>query len=79
MSIRDEIHAQIVGALKNAKFPIKTPDKLLAAFPDGANTTCKAGDIEVTAGEAGKLLKASDFPFKNAKQVADVIVQRAGL
>jgi len=31
------------------------------------------------AGEAGKLLKGSDFPFKNAKQVADVIVQRAGL
>jgi hypothetical protein len=79
MSVRDEIHAQIVGALKKAKFPIKTPEKLLAAFPDGANTTCKAGDIEVTAGEAGKLLKASDFPFMNAKQVADVIVQRAGL
>ncbi len=79
MSVRDEIHAQITGALKNAKFPIKTPENLLAAFPDGANTTCKAGDIEVTAGEAGKLLKASDFPFKSAKQVADVIVQRAGL
>ncbi|SNQ59458.1 MTH865 family protein [Candidatus Methanoperedens nitratireducens] len=79
MSVRDEIHAQITGALKNAKFPINTPEKLLAAFPDGANTTCKAGDIEVTAGEAGKLLKASDFPFKSAKQVADVIVQRAGL
>lgn len=79
MSVRDEIHAQIAGALKNAKFPIKTPENLLAAFPDGANTTCKAGDLEVTAGEAGKLLKASDFPFKNAKQVADVIVQRAGL
>lgn len=79
MSVKDEIHAQIVGAIKNAKFPIKTPEKLLAAFPDGANTTCKAGDIEVTAGEAGKLLKAGDFPFKNPKQVADVIVQRAGL
>ncbi len=79
MSVRDEIHAQITGALKNAKFPIKTPENLLAAFPDGANTTCKAGDLEVTAGEAGKLLKASDFPFKSAKQVADVIVQRAGL
>ena len=33
----------------------------------------------MTAGEAGKLLKASDFPFKNAKAVADVIVDRAGL
>ncbi|MCX9013347.1 MAG: MTH865 family protein [Candidatus Methanoperedens sp.] len=79
MSIRDEIHAQIVGGLAGAKFPVKTPEQLLSAFPDGANTTCKAGGIEVTAGEAGKLLKASDFPFKSAKQVADVIVERAGL
>jgi len=79
MSVRDEIHAQIVGGLAGAKFPIKTPEQLLAAFPAGANTTCKAGDLEVTADEAGKLLKASDFPFKSAKQVADVIVERAGL
>ncbi len=79
MSVRDEIHAQIVGGLAGAKFPIKTPEQLLSAFPNGANTTCKAGDLEVTAGEAGKLLKASDFPFKSAKQVADIIVERAGL
>jgi hypothetical protein len=79
MSVKDEIHAQIVGALKGAKFPLKTPTELLAAFPDGANTTCQVGDIKMTAGEAGKLLKGSDFPFKRAKQVADVIVQRAGL
>lgn len=79
MSVKDEIHAQIVGALKGAKFPIKTPEELLAAFPEGANTTCKAGDVKMTAGEAGKLLKGSDFPFRSAKQVADVIVQRAGL
>jgi hypothetical protein len=79
MSVRDEIHAQIVGGLVGAKFPIYTPEKLLEAFPDGADTTCRAGDLEVTAGEAGKLLKASDFPFRSAKQVADVIVERAGL
>jgi len=79
MSVKDEIHAQIVGALKGAKFPIKTPEELLAAFPEGANTTCKAGDVKMTAGEAGKLLKGSDFPFRSAKQVADIIVQRAGL
>ena len=79
MSVKEEIHAQIVGALKGAKFPIETPEKLISAFPDGANTRCKAGNVDVTAGEAGKLLKASDFPFKSAKQVADVIVQRAGL
>ncbi|RQW80773.1 MAG: hypothetical protein EHM14_03555 [Methanothrix sp.] len=79
MSIKDEIHAQIEGALKNAKFPIATPEALLAAMPNGAATKCKAGDIELTAGDAGKVLLAGDFPFKSAKQVADVIVERAGL
>ncbi len=79
MTVRDEIHRQIVAGLKDAKFPINTPEELLAAFPAGADTTCKAGDLEVTAGEAGKLLTAEDFPFKDAKQVADTIVERAGL
>jgi hypothetical protein len=79
MSVRDEIHAQIVGALKNAKFPINTPADLLAAMPQGAATKCKAGDVELTAGDAGKVLKPNDFPFKSAQQVADVIVERAGL
>lgn len=79
MSVKEEIHAQIVGGLKSANFPIKTPADLLAAFPEGADTTCQSGDVKVTAGEAGKLLKQSDFPFKSAKQVADIIVKRAGL
>ncbi len=79
MSVKDEIHAQIMGALKGAKFPIKTPGDLIKAFPQGADTTCQVGDIKMTAGEAGKLLKPTDFPFRSAKQVADVIVQRAGL
>jgi hypothetical protein len=78
-SVKDQIHAQITGALAGAKFPVKTPQDLIAAFPDGAATTCRVGDLKMTAGEAGKLLKASDFPFMSAKAVADVIVQRAGL
>jgi len=79
MNVRDEIHKQIIAGLKDAKFPINTPEELLAAFPAGADTTCKAGDLEVTAGEAGKLLTATDFPFRDANQVADTIVERAGL
>ncbi|MEN6609966.1 MAG: MTH865 family protein [Methanoregulaceae archaeon] len=79
LPVREQIHAQITGALKGAKFPVKTPKDLIAAFPDGADTTCQAGDLKMTAGEAGKLLKASDFPFRNAKAVADIIVERAGL
>jgi hypothetical protein len=78
-SVKEQIHAQIAGALKGAKFPVKTPKDLIAAFPNGANTTCQVGDLKMTAGEAGKLLKATDFPFKSAKAVADVIVERAGL
>lgn len=79
LPVKDQIHGQITGALKGAKFPVRTPQDLIAAFPNGADTTCQAGDIRMTAGEAGKLLKASDFPFRNAKAVADVIVDRAGL
>lgn len=77
MSVKDDIHAQITGALEGADFPINTPEELLNAFPKGANTTCKSGDVEVTAGEAGKLLKTDDFPFNSAKEVADTIVNRA--
>lgn len=79
MSVKEEIRKQIIAGLEGAKFPIKTPEELLAAFPNGADTTCKAGDVEVTAGEAGKLLTENDFPFTSAEQVADTIVNRAGL
>ncbi|WP_406660198.1 MTH865 family protein [Methanolobus sp. ZRKC3] len=79
MNVRDEIHSQISGALAGAKFPINTPEELIAAFPDGANTTCQAGDFKATAGEAGTMLTEADFPFESAKKVADVIVDRAGL
>jgi hypothetical protein len=78
-TIKEQIHAQISGALANASFPIETPEALISAFPAGADTTCQVGDVKMTAGEAGTLLKATDFPFKNAEQVADVIVDRAGL
>ncbi|MHB1043617.1 MAG: MTH865 family protein [Eubacteriales bacterium] len=79
MTVRETIKGQIIGALKGGSFPIETPEALLAAFPNGADTKCKAGELEVTAGEAGKLLSASDFPFKSAEDVAETIVSRAGL
>lgn len=79
MSVKEEIRGQIIGALGTASFPIATPEALLAAFPSGAETKCKAGDVEMTAGQAGKLLNADDFPFQSAEQVADTILSRAGL
>jgi len=79
MSVKEEIKSQIVGALKGAEFPIETPEALLGAFPQGADTTCKAGDVEMTAGEAGELLTGDDFPFASAEDVADTILDKAGL
>lgn len=79
MDVRKELYNQITGALANAKFPLTTPEALLGSFPEGAATTCQAGSIRMTAGEAGTLLKPADFPFKSAKQVADTILERAGL
>jgi hypothetical protein len=79
MSVRDDIYGQIVGALAGAKFPIATPEKLLAAFPNGAETTCRSGDVSLKAGDAGKVLTEKDFPFKSAADVAKTICDRAGL
>lgn len=79
MSVKSDIRAQLVGALAKAKFPIETPQALLAAMPNGADTVCQSGKVRVTAGEAGKLLKMSDFPFRSKEAVADTIVNRAGL
>jgi len=79
MSVRDDIFSQISGALAQAEFPIDSPEKLLAAFPNGAETTCKSGDVVLKAGDAGKVLTADDFPFKSAADVANTICDRAGL
>ena len=79
MSVREEIHEQIVGALEGAKFPIKTPEELFDALPDGANTTCKLGDVVLKASDAGEVLTSDDFPFESAENVASTIVNKAGL
>lgn len=68
-----------MGALDGAKFPITSPEELIGALPEGANTTCRAEGLEITAGEAGKLLTPGDFPFKNAEEVAETIVSKAKL
>jgi hypothetical protein len=79
MSVKEDIRTQIIGALAGAKFPIDTPETLLGSFPDCAQTTCKSSDVVLTAGDAGKVLKPDDFPFKSPEEVAKVIVDRAGL
>jgi hypothetical protein len=78
VSVKEEIRSQIIGALAGAKFPIHTPEELLNTVPAGVDACYKAV-VEVTAKEAGYLLKYEDFPFSSAEQAADTIVERAGL
>ncbi|MCL5942811.1 MAG: MTH865 family protein [Actinobacteria bacterium] len=77
MNVKDELKRQIVGALAGATFPIAGPEELLAAFPQGADTTCAAGGITLRAGDAGGVLTPGDFPFQSAEQVAETILSRA--
>jgi len=79
MSVKEDIRSQIIGALAGANFPINTPEELFAALPDGPDTTCKSGDVELKASDAGEVLTADDFPFKSAEDVAEAIVEGAGL
>jgi hypothetical protein len=39
----------------------------------------QVGDLKMIAGDAGKLLKTTDFFFTSANAAADVIVSRASL
>lgn len=79
MSVRETIKKQIITHLKDVNFPITTPEALLEAFPNGADTVCKAGELVVTAGQAGTLLNADHFPFSSAEEVGETIVELAGL
>ncbi|MEA4956541.1 hypothetical protein SDC9_07676 [bioreactor metagenome] len=79
MSVKEDIYEQIVGALEGADFPIKSPDELFNALPDGPNTTCKSGDVSLKASDAGEVLSEEDFPFESAENVASTIVNKAGL
>lgn len=77
MDVKAEIISQISGALAGAQFPINTPEDLIAAFPNGADTTCECGDVKLRAGDAGGVLTPEDFPFKSAEAVAETIASRA--
>jgi hypothetical protein len=79
MDVREEVYEQIIEILKDAKFPINSLKELIAALPEGLDTTCMIGDTEVMAAEAKSLINEKDYPFKDSKQIADLLVERAGL
>ncbi|MFZ0006195.1 MAG: MTH865 family protein [Methanoregula sp.] len=74
--IQKLMYSHISKALAKAKFPISTRAEFISAFPHGAETTCHVGNCTMTAGDAEKLIRPTDFPFRNVKSVADVIIAR---
>lgn len=76
MCDRDDIHLQIVQTLENTVFPKNSHDELIESLPMGINTLYTAEGVIMTAGAADKFIKETDFPFQNAEEVANVIVER---
>ena len=76
MGIDEEIHDEIVNALKGANFPIKDEKELLKSFPRGESGKCTSGAFEISVDEVTNLLEEEDYPFKNADEVAHVVIKR---
>ncbi len=76
MGIDEEIHDKIVNGLKRAKFPIKNQEELFNSFPQGEGGKCNVGAFEMSVTEFRRLLADEDYPFKNAEEVAHVIIKR---
>ncbi len=76
MCDKDEIRAQIVKTLEDTYFPKKSHEDLIASLPEGEDTLYSAETVVMTAGAADKFIKESDFPFNDAEEVADLIVER---
>ncbi len=79
MNVKEEVYEQILAILKDIKFPINSMEEMIAALPEGLGTTCRVGDVEVNVREVQSLVTEKDFPFKNAKHVADLLIERTGL
>ena len=76
MSIDTEIHDKIVNALKGANFPIKNEEELFNSFPQGEGGKCTVGAFQMSVTEFRRLLADDDLPFKNADEVAHVVIKR---
>ncbi|UMZ74152.1 MTH865 family protein [Natranaerofaba carboxydovora] len=79
MSDKKILEQELKETIKNAKFPIEGPQELLTAFPRGADTTYKIGDIEISAEAAENLLKDSDYPLESPEEAVRAIIVRANL
>jgi hypothetical protein len=76
MDIDEEIHNQIVNALKGADFPINNKKILFESFFKNINVKGHISGFGITPEEIRGLIEKGDFPFNNAEEIAHVVIKR---
>lgn len=76
MDIDEEIHDQIVNALKRATFPINNEKILLESFFKNINVNKRKSGFGITPEEVISLVEEGDFPFNSTEDVAHVVIKR---
>lgn len=77
-SVVEELQAQMLEKMDASKFPVHDTDELLDTCPNGAATTCEAGDIKLVAGDICEhFLADDDFPIDEPRGVVDIVLKRA--
>ncbi|HZK24327.1 MAG TPA: MTH865 family protein [Oscillospiraceae bacterium] len=74
MSVRCELERQICDAIKDAPFPLMSPDALVSAFPLGIEHICRCGEAEVKVSEVKEKMKDEDFPLTTAEAAAQAML-----
>lgn len=81
MGIRVELFEHWLKALSGVKFPVSSKQEVYAGLPKGAdgNLTYQ-GLVVCNVGELfEKFLKPTDFPINSAADLANLILDRAGI
>lgn len=78
MVSEDELHDQLVDAVKEGDFPLNGPMELLPALPNGPATTIESGEFSITAMELTTEIPQGtlDFPYESPEEFADEVLEK---
>jgi hypothetical protein len=74
----DELREQLIDAFEGADYPVSNPMDFLPALPNGPATTFESGDFSMSVMELNNAVdedQGDRFPYDNAEEVADDIVE----
>jgi hypothetical protein len=81
MGIRNELFNHWIEALSKVKFPVSSKNEVYEGLPKGAEGNLSfQGLVVCNVGELfEKFLKPTDFPINSAEDLANMILDRAGI